>query len=284
MSIKPAIPVLRGRKDTDLRVTDEELVLRQAHQEHHIPFSAIARVHAEQRAVEVRLTAPAGTAPTVYRVEDVSAAAATVFAQSVNAVLAPNASESPASVDGSTLVTTRTATREPETEREALRRRVKWLVAGSVLAIVAMSVLVSVVAHPINIIFVVLCGVPGFTFSISAAFMVPQAVRPWQLPRHGITVTADNAHDAAQPSLYLYSDLDGNTLKYFDTSGRPSIEVSYDPREPAKAVRADGTGRWGPALFPLAAGAAGLLLLVLFFATPFMDFGPVGEEYRNQYR
>ncbi|GGT58024.1 hypothetical protein GCM10014713_59540 [Streptomyces purpureus] len=46
---------------------------------------------------------------------------------------------------------------------------------------------------------------------------VPAAIRPWRLPRHGITVTADHAHDAAQPSLYLYSDLGGNTLKFYTT-------------------------------------------------------------------
>ncbi|MCX4546256.1 hypothetical protein [Streptomyces sp. NBC_01565] len=141
-----------------------------------------------------------------------SEAAATAFARAVNAVLPPPSSGSSTAVDGSSLVTTRTAEREPEAEtpRETFRRRVKWLVAGSVLAIVAMSVLVSVVAHPVNIVFVVLCGVPGFTFSISAALLAPEALRPWRLPRHGITVTAENAHDAAQPSLYLYSDLDGN--------------------------------------------------------------------------
>ncbi|MFF3209146.1 hypothetical protein ACFYYB_00660 [Streptomyces sp. NPDC002886] len=285
MSITPSIPILHGRKGTDLRVRDEELILRRAHhQEHHIPFPAIARVHAEGRAVEIRLTAPAATAPTVYRVEDVSEAAASVFAEAVNAALPPAVGS--VVVDGSTLVRIRAAERGPEarTPREALYRKLKWLVAGSFLAIIAMSVLVGFVADPVNIVFTVLSGGVGFTFTIAAWLLAPEGLRPWRLPRHGITVTADHARDSAQPWLYLYSDLDGNVRRYLDSSGRPSVEVSYDPRDPDKAVRADGTGRWLPGILPLSAGILGLLLLVAFFATPFMDLGPTGEEYRNQYR
>ncbi|GAA3368089.1 hypothetical protein GCM10020367_05040 [Streptomyces sannanensis] len=272
MSITPSIPVLRGSKDTDLRALDEELILRRAHQEYHIPLAAIALVHAERRAVEVRLTAPTGTAPTVYRIEDVSEAAATAFAESVNAVLPP-AAEGAAAVDGSTLVTTRTVEREPETPREAFRRRVKWFLVGSVLAIVAMSVLVSVVVHPVMMIFVWISGGVGFPFAGAVASLTPSLVERWRLPRHGITVTADYAHIAAEPSLYLYADLDGHTRTYFDTSGRLRIEISYDPRDPSKVVRADGKGRWGQTILLLMAGGIALLALVAFFATPFMDPG-----------
>ncbi|MCX4782123.1 hypothetical protein [Streptomyces sp. NBC_01264] len=178
MSITPSIPILHGRKGTDLRVFGQELILRRAtRQEHHIPFPAIARVH-----------------------------------------------------------------------------------------------------------FTVLSGGVGFTFTIAAWLLAPEGLRPWRLPRHGITVTAEYAHDSAQPWLYLYSDLDGNVWRYLDSSGLPALEVSYDPRDPAKAVRADGTGRWIPGILPLSAGIVGLLLLVAFLATPFMDLGTTGEEYRNQYR
>lgn len=296
MSITPSIPVLHGRKGTDLRVADRELVLRRASQEHRIPFAAIARVHAEGRSVEVRLTAPAATAPTVYRVEDVSEAAATAFAQAVNAALPPaGAADSAAGsgsgsesvvVDGSALVVTRTTEREQETRtpRGAVYRKLKWLVAGSFLAIVAMSVVVVIFADPVNVVFTVLSGGIGFTFTIAAWLLAPEGLRPWRLPRHGITVTADHAHDSAQPWLYLYSDLDGNAWRFLDSSGRHSVEVSYDPRDPGKAVRADGAGRWIPGILPLSSGIVGVLLLIAFLATPFMDFGPTGEEYRNQYR
>lgn len=277
MSITPSPPVLHGKKGTDLRVGEQELVLRRAHQEHRIPFPAIARVHAEGRAVEVRLTAPAATAPAVYRVEDVSEAAATAFAQAVNGALpAARAAAGSVVVDGSALVVTRTAEREPEarTPREAVYRKLKWLVAGSFLAIIAMSVLVVMFADPVNVIFTVLSGGIGFTFTIAAWLLAPEGLRPWHLPRHGITVTADHAHDSAQPWLYLYADLDGNTWRFLDSSGRPAVEVSYDPGDPGKAVRADGSGRWIPGILPLSSGIVGLLLLVAFLATPFMGFGP----------
>ncbi|MCJ0874353.1 hypothetical protein [Streptomyces sp. AP-93] len=286
MSIAPSLPILHGRKGTDLRVTGRELVLRRAPLEHRIPFAAIAGVHAEGRAVEVRLTAPAAIAPTVLRVEDVSEAAATAFARAVNAALAPADAAGSVVVDGSTLVTTRTAESEPETRtpREALHRKVKWLSAGSALVIVAMSVLVGFFGEPVNIVGIVLFGGTGFPLVIAAVVLAPEGLRPWRLPRHGITVTADHARDSAQPWLYLYSDLDGNVWKYLDSSGRVSVEVSYDPRDPRKAVRADGAGRWTAGILPVSAGIAGLILLAMFFVTPFMDFGPTGEEYRNQYR
>ncbi|MEJ8641234.1 hypothetical protein WKI68_06575 [Streptomyces sp. MS1.HAVA.3] len=48
MSITPSIPVLRGSRGSDLRVTGEELILRRARQEYRIPFAAVALVHAER--------------------------------------------------------------------------------------------------------------------------------------------------------------------------------------------------------------------------------------------
>ncbi|GGT58029.1 DUF3592 domain-containing protein [Streptomyces purpureus] len=52
-------------------------------------------------------------------------------------------------------------------------------------------------------------------------------------------------------------------------SGRHSLEVSYDPRDPSKAVRADGTGRWAPLIILLIVGFLGLSTLAGFFGTPF---------------
>lgn len=103
-------------------------------------------------------------------------------------------------------------------------------------------------------------------------------------PRGHIGQVVVLSHDSAQPWLYLYSDLDGNPWRFLDSSGRPSVEVSYDPLDPGKAVRADGAGRWIPGILPLSSGIVGVLLLIAFLATPFMDFGPTCEEYRNQYR
>ncbi|MFD6972127.1 hypothetical protein [Streptomyces sp. NPDC059949] len=270
MSITPSPPILRGSRGSDLRVTGEELILRRARQEHRIPFAAVALVHAERRAVEVRLTAPAGTAPTVYRIENVSEAAAGAFARAVSAVLPP-AAEGAAVVDGSTLVTTHAAERASETPREAFGRRVKRFVWGSVLAVVVMSVVVSVVVHPIMMIFVWILGAVAFPFAGAAVLLTPSVVERRRLPRHGITVIADYAHSAAEPSLYLYGDLDGNTRTYYDTSGSLRIEISFDPGDPGTVVRADGRGRWWQTILLLVTAGIALIALIGFLATPFMD-------------
>ncbi|CAM5233164.1 hypothetical protein GCM10010329_62620 [Streptomyces spiroverticillatus] len=269
MSITPAIPVLRAGKRTRLHAAQGELVLHRSGLEHHIPLAAVARVHAERRAVEVTLTAPAGTVPTVYRVDGVSEIAAGVFARAVSDLLDPTAggSEVP---DGSALVTTRTAEREAITSREAFGRKVKRLVWGAVLAIVAMSVLVSFVTHPVIMLFAWILGGTGFGFAICVVLLAPSVLERWRLPRHGITVTAYSAAIADRPGLYLYGDQDGNTRTYVDTSGRLSIEVSYDPSDPGTVVRADGKGRAWPTAVLLFTALIALLLLAGFCATPFM--------------
>ncbi|XIE78455.1 hypothetical protein AB6O49_10535 [Streptomyces sp. SBR177] len=106
MPISSPIPVLQGDRGTELRSSGEELVLRRRDAELRIPFAAIARVRAARREVAVELTAPAGTEPTVHRIEDVSAAAASVFAEAVNAAL-PERAPGEETVDGATLVVTR---------------------------------------------------------------------------------------------------------------------------------------------------------------------------------
>lgn len=60
-----------------------------------IPTQAMARIRAEERSVRVELRALPGTAPSRYRIEDVSAAAAAAatFADAVNAALSTPAEE-----------------------------------------------------------------------------------------------------------------------------------------------------------------------------------------------
>lgn len=255
-----------------LRVDGEELTLRQGKQEYGIPLAAVARVHARQRAVEVTLKAPEGTAPASHRVEGVSEAAAIAFADAVTALLPPAVEGAPA-IDGAALVVTRAAEPESATPIETFWRRVKWILWGSVLAIVAMCVLVSFVAHPVLIVFALITGVIGFPFAGAVALLLPDHLDRWLLPRRGITVIADYAHGAVGPNGYLYGDLDGNTWKYVDRSGRLRIEVSYDPRNPGKAVRADGRGKWWEAFILGTAAAVALFFLFGFCALPFL-----GEE------
>ncbi|GLX21996.1 MULTISPECIES: hypothetical protein [Streptomyces] len=269
MPITP-IPVLRGGKRTDLRAAEGELVLRRAGREHRIPFEAVALVHAERRAVEVRLRAPEGRAPDVYRIEGVSAVAATAFARAVHSALPP-IPEGAAAVDGAALVTARPAEREPRTPREELGRRVKWMAWTSLLAVAVMSVVVSFATHPVMMIFVWLTGGVGFPFAAAVVLLLPKAAERWRLPRHGITVTAEYAHSAAEPTLYLYGDLEGYTRTFYDASGRLRLEVSYDPQDPGRVVRADGKGRWLEAVLLSSASAIAALALAAFLATPFMS-------------
>ncbi|MFE5796864.1 IS5 family transposase [Streptomyces sp. NPDC056503] len=84
--------------------------------ETRIPLQAVRRVRAEGSAVAVELTAPAGTTPAVHWVDAMSEAAATVFADAVNATLPDRAEEARESADGSALVTVRALT-EPEQDR-----------------------------------------------------------------------------------------------------------------------------------------------------------------------
>ncbi|MBC2908069.1 hypothetical protein [Streptomyces cupreus] len=87
MSIMSPIPVLQGRDGTVLSAEQEGLVLERSGEELTIPAEAIARVHAKARSVTVELRAPLGATPSVHRIEDVSEAAATAFADAVNALL-----------------------------------------------------------------------------------------------------------------------------------------------------------------------------------------------------
>jgi hypothetical protein len=103
MSITSPIPVLQNDAGSELRSLGEELLLRHPYEEVRIPLAAIARVRAEGRQVAVELRAPADLEPTVYRMADVSGAAASVFADTVNAAL-PDRADGVETVDGSTLV------------------------------------------------------------------------------------------------------------------------------------------------------------------------------------
>ncbi|MCJ0874478.1 hypothetical protein [Streptomyces sp. AP-93] len=99
--------------------------------ETRIPLQAVRRIHAEGSAVAVELTAPAGTTPAVHRVGGVSEAAATFFADAVNATLPERAEEAGETADGSALVTVRALT-EPEQDRRTRVLRL-WVKAVALL-------------------------------------------------------------------------------------------------------------------------------------------------------
>ncbi|WP_418956063.1 hypothetical protein [Streptomyces tritici] len=267
MSNTSSLPLLRSGRGTSLRCGDDGLVLRRGARETVIPLAAVAEVRADRRSVEVRLKAPAGAEPVVHRVDGVSEAAAAVFAPAVTRLL-PSDGET---ADGAALVTVRDVEAEPPTFREVFRRRLKRYVWGSLLAIVAMCVVVSYAQHPVLIVPVVMTGGIGFFFAGGVLALAPDALRKWTLPRRGITVIADYAHQRQEPNLYLWGDQHGNTRAYFDTSRELRIEISYDPVDPGTVVRADGKGRVLESSLLLAAALVALLMLASFLALPFYE-------------
>ncbi|MFH8473637.1 hypothetical protein [Streptomyces sp. NPDC018000] len=270
MSITSPIPVLRGDKGTELRSEGEELLLRRPDDELRIPLAAIARVRAERRDVAVELTAPAGAEPTVYRVEDVSGAAAAVFADAVNGAL-PERPAGEEAVDGSTLVTTRSlrAADDDEEEEEGedggpnLVKRAA-LVAG--VALVALCVVVGIAGeHVGRAIATLLLGALGVAATFAACAAMLTAWESWYLPRYGITVDARQIFLDGNDT-YAYTDTSGVTRPVYSPPKGDSVRVAYHPHKPKRAVVCRG---WGGVAGDLALGSFVLAVAAL------IDYGTV---------
>ena len=57
-----------------------------------------------------------------------------------------------------------------------------------------------------------------------------------RLPKHGITVLAELDHYTHNNKVYRYTDLDGELHYYREATGGQQLELSYDPRNPSRAV------------------------------------------------
>ncbi|WP_329120768.1 hypothetical protein [Streptomyces sp. NBC_01353] len=268
MSITSPIPVLQGSRGTELRSEGEELVLSRSDEVLRIPFAAIARVRAEGRDVALELTAPALAEPTVYRIEDVSRAAATVFADVVNGVL-PERPAGEAAVDGATLVTTRSLrapAEEEDEEADPTGTRIKWAGIGLGIALVAFSVVVGIAGkHVGRGIAVLLLGALGAAATIVVGGMILSAWERWYLPRYGITVEASQVFLDGR-TTYAYADAEGKLHPISSSPKGETIRVAYSPRKGKGAVVCQG---WGPVAQDLFAGA-----FVAVFAVP-IDYGVV---------
>ncbi|MEU7278925.1 hypothetical protein AB0A69_09140 [Streptomyces sp. NPDC045431] len=248
MSIPSPIPILRGNRGTELRCEGEDLLLRRSDEELRIPFAAIARVRAERRDVTVELTAPAGAEPTAYRVEDVSAAAAAVFADAVTDVLPERpAGEEP--VDGSALVTVRSlraaadgaadgeGDEEPYEEPPLVGRAA--LAPGVVLAVLSVTVWVAG-GHVGRAIATLLLGSVGAWLGFHACRMLWDAWDSWYLPRYGITVEFTQVILEGE-AVFAFTDSSGAVHRVgrnvlWCTTG----QAAYHPRNPQRAVAGRG--------------------------------------------
>jgi hypothetical protein len=265
MSITSPIPVLRGDKGTELRSEGEELSLRRPDDVLRIPLAAIARVRAERRDVAVELTAPAGTEPTVYRIEDVSAAAATVFADVVNAAL-PERTHDEETVDGSTLVVTRSLRpaaedEDEETDGRGFPARAKWMTFAAAVAVAALAVVVGVVdKNWARGIATLLLGELGVGASFLACLGLWSMWDDWYLPRYGITVDGKQVYRHGT-TTNAYMDTNGVTHHVGGGSKGKPVQVAYHPRKPQTAVVCKGWGRLAGdlALFLFLAGIAALI-------------------------
>ncbi|MER5203986.1 hypothetical protein [Streptomyces sp. NPDC002825] len=244
MSISSSIPVLLGDGNAELRSEDQALLLRRPREEVRIPLTAIARVRAEGRDVTVELTAPAGAEAVSYRIEDVSRAAAGVFADAVNGAL-PDRTAGEEAVDGSTLVVVSVfGAPDAEEDEDEAEAALVWVPLTFGLPPVALSVIVGLAGKDLDrAVAVLMLGFVAGAFGFLAWLALWSAWDDWYLPRHGITVEAD-------PVL-----IDGRgTYAYTDTTGRlrpvgagdrargETVMVAYHPRKPQRAVPHKGTG------------------------------------------
>ncbi|MFF9147854.1 hypothetical protein ACF1BN_23680 [Streptomyces sp. NPDC014861] len=253
----PSVPVLLGAQGAELRAESAGLLLRGPREEVRIPLAAVARVHADGRAVVVELTAPAGTEPTRYRIEGVPRASATVFGEAVNGALPERpADEEP--VDGSTLVTVthegaENAEREAREEREAraLRERqaeedaeprtpaalvLTGVMAALGLGLAALSVGVVIAGDHVSRALAVLLVGAGTLLMTRVTIEASSAPwNIWYLPRYGVTVET-------VPTLirgrghYGYSAPDGKVRRAPHDGHAAPYNIAYHLKHPARVV------------------------------------------------
>ncbi|MCX5393746.1 hypothetical protein [Streptomyces sp. NBC_00094] len=237
MSLTSPIPVLRGSGGAVLRSEGDDLVLSRADVETRIPLQAVRRIRAEGPAVAVELTAPAGTTPAVHQVDGVSEAAATFFADAVNATLPERAEEAGETADGSALVTVRALT-EPEQDR---RTRVFRLWVGAVALLTVVLTVAVWITAPTPLALPILIVFPFGAAATTLGIMGLKIVRDeWSLPRKGITVDAvrrDGTTDMfGVTGNYVYTDLHGQSRSMYAQSGAEIIQVAYHPQNPGTVV------------------------------------------------
>ncbi|MFI2734218.1 hypothetical protein [Streptomyces sp. NPDC018711] len=248
MSISSSIPVLLGDGNAELRSEGEALLLRRPREEVRIPLAAVARVRAEGRDVTVELTAPAGAEAVSYRIEDVSRAAAGVFADTVNGTL-PDRAAGEEPVDGSTLVTVTVlggpeAEEDEQAEEEKAEAALIWAPLAFGLPPVVLSAVVGFAGKDLDrAVAVLMLGFVAGAFGFLAWLALWSAWSDWYLPRHGITVEADPVLIEGR-GTYAYTDATGRLrpVGAGDKARGETIRVAYHPRKPQRAVPHKGTG------------------------------------------
>lgn len=190
----------------------------------------------------MELTAPAGTPSAVHRVDGVSEAAATFFADAVNATLPERADEA-GEADGSALVTVRAVS---ETQRGVESQQVRgtrtlrrWVGAVAlvtvVLAVAVWMAAPAIIALPILVVLPV-----GATATTLGIMGLKKARDEWYLPRKGITVEAVQHENMAdlfgRTGNYVYTDMHGNSRAVYAQKRAGVIQVAYHPHNPGNVA------------------------------------------------
>ncbi|WPO69492.1 MULTISPECIES: hypothetical protein [unclassified Streptomyces] len=161
--------------------------------------------------------------------DDVSEAAAGLFAEAVNAVLP----ERPASAEGSRLVTTRAVT-ESQEERDKRRRR--WW--GTAVVLVCAGLAAAVAAHGVwtFAFLIMLVGPVGALLTAIGADMVRLRYRSRYLLRHGVTVEARRVSEirvlGGEFGMFVYTDMHGVERSVNVKSRSATVQVVYHPDKP----------------------------------------------------
>jgi hypothetical protein len=154
----------------------------------------------------------------------VSEAAATMFADAVNAGLPERTEETGEAVDGSALVTVSTRAESDDEWRTRRFKRWGWTLG---LPTVAGAVTIGILGPVVAAVIYVLVTPFGLRVAGFGAMLLRLTYDIWYLPRHGITVEARRSGVS-----YVYTDSPGVTHSEIDLFGRstaPTVHVAYHP-------------------------------------------------------
>ncbi|MEU1668060.1 DUF3592 domain-containing protein [Streptomyces sparsogenes] len=233
MTTTPSLPslVLRGRNATARFENDSDHVQwEQDGRIVRIPLEAIGEVRGLDRTIEVVLTTAQDDRPAaVYALQDASAPAVATFSAAVQAHLPERAPDRPRADGEDLVITVSTRTSRPPT------RRVR-AIAAALAVCAAIDVTVGVLDGWGK------AGVlpPAQLFAAIGVLILTVMGRGLydrrRLPKHGITVLAELDHYTHNTKVYRYTSLDGELHYYREATGGQQLELSYDPRNPSRAI------------------------------------------------
>ncbi|MEW1904466.1 MULTISPECIES: hypothetical protein [unclassified Streptomyces] len=224
-----SLPVLRGRDGAVLFVEDIGLVLDLPREQVTFTPDGLGRIRAEGRSVLIELRSKAGATPRVHRIDDVDEAAATAFADGVNAILA-NRTDSD-DVDGAPFAVVRSLA---PTWRMRFHRRILRGTLWHLLALVVLCVVAGSLDRWDLVLLTVLVGGLAWLGLWPGLYGVIRARRERWLYRHGVMVTATRA--TMSRGGYVYPDATGTYRGFLHGEAGPTITVAHPPEDPSDVL------------------------------------------------